>query len=66
MGAGGALVLEARWRSLVPWLNPVPNPALEPTAYSFGSAALHLRFRRRLTADVRWRVIVYISNMSEV
>ena len=30
-----------------------PNYALEPTAYSFGSAALRLRFRRRLTAGVR-------------
>jgi hypothetical protein len=30
-----------------------PNQALEPTAYSFGSAALRLRFRRRLTAGVR-------------
>src|SRR5262245_1615220 len=29
------------------------NPALEPTASSFGSAALRLRFRRRLTASVR-------------
>jgi len=27
--------------------------AVEPTAYSFGSAALRLRFRRRLTASVR-------------
>src|SRR5215475_7651664 len=27
--------------------------ALEPTASSFGSAALRLRFRRRLTAGVR-------------
>src|SRR5215510_8100914 len=26
--------------------------ALEPTAYSFGSAVLRLRFRRRLTASV--------------
>ena len=47
-------MLEARWRSLVPWLNPAPNQALEPTASSFGSAALRLRFRRRLTAGVRW------------
>jgi hypothetical protein len=30
-----------------------PNKAVEPTAYSFGSAALRLRFRRRLTAGVR-------------
>jgi catechol 2,3-dioxygenase-like lactoylglutathione lyase family enzyme len=30
-----------------------PNIALEPTASSFGSAALRLRFRRRLTAGVR-------------
>ena len=29
------------------------NTALEPTAYSFGSATLRLRFRRRLTASVR-------------
>jgi hypothetical protein len=29
-----------------------PNHALEPTAYSFGSAALRLRLRRRLTAGV--------------
>jgi hypothetical protein len=30
--------------------------ALEPTASSFGSATLHLRFRRRLTASVRGQV----------
>jgi hypothetical protein len=30
-----------------------PNKAVEPTASSFGSAALRLRFRRRLTAGVR-------------
>ena len=30
-----------------------PNQALEPTASSFGSAALRLRYRRRLTASVR-------------
>src|SRR5262249_53962566 len=30
-----------------------PNLAVEPTASSFGSAALRLRFRRRLTAGVR-------------
>jgi hypothetical protein len=29
-----------------------PNQVLEPTASSFGSAALCLRFRRRLTASV--------------
>jgi hypothetical protein len=35
--------------------NPLeqPNEGLEPTAYSFGSAALHLRFRRRLRPGVR-------------
>jgi len=30
-----------------------PNKAVEPTAYSFGSAPLRLRFRRRLTTRVR-------------
>ena len=30
-----------------------PTSALEPTASSFGSATLRLRFRRRLTAGVR-------------
>ena len=43
-GAGGSLVSLPR---------TAPNKALEPTAYSFGSATLRLRFRRRLTASVR-------------
>ena len=30
-----------------------PNIALEPTASSFGSATLRLRFRRRLTAGAQ-------------
>jgi hypothetical protein len=46
-----------RKRQTVPeakrWTNPAPNHALEPTAYSFGSAPLRLRFRRRLTTSVR-------------
>jgi hypothetical protein len=33
---------------------PAPNFALEPTASSFGSAALRLRFRRR-HPDGRWK-----------
>ncbi len=42
-GAGGSLVSLSR---------AAPNKALEPTASSFGSATLRLRFRRRLTASV--------------
>ena len=40
-----------------------PNNALEPTAYSFGSAALHLRFRRRLTAGVRRPPFTSVINL---
>jgi len=42
-----------RGGSLVSLPHSAPNQALEPTAYSFGSATLRLRFRRRLTAGVR-------------
>ncbi len=39
------------------------NQALEPTAYSFGSAPLHLRFRRRLTASVRLRCCTFAGSL---